>query len=294
MRGKFNQVQNRLELAVQAAELGLWDWNIEKDRVEFNSRWAEMLGYDLKEIDNSLETWKELIHEEDQKRVFSELQKHLNGETSCYETEHRLKTRSGSYKWVYDIGKVLIRDDSGNPVRAVGIHLDIDEKKKSEQKIKYLSFHNQLTGLYNRRYFENEIERLNQSRRLPISIVVMDMDGLKSINDRFGHRTGDEFIKKAGSIFKESFRKEDVVARIGGDEFSVILPETDLETSRELCSRVQQRMKQFNENRDLPVPIKISLGTAVMQGPNQDLNQVFDEADRNMYHNKGRRRQKLS
>ncbi|MFW6026610.1 MAG: diguanylate cyclase domain-containing protein [Candidatus Woesearchaeota archaeon] len=171
---------------------------------------------------------------------------------------------------------------------------DITERKEQQKKIKKLSFHDQLTGLYNRRYFENEIERLDNSRKIPISIVMGDIDGLKYINDNYGHQMGDKFIEKIGEIFSDSVRDSDIVARVGGDEFSVILPETDNITAKKLCNRIKNTCKNFNKNSSLPEPLKFSLGTATKTSPNQDLNKIFNKADQRMYKNKGRSRKNLS
>ncbi|MFW5890787.1 MAG: diguanylate cyclase [bacterium] len=187
-----------------------------------------------------------------------------------------------------------ILDKNGEIIYIIEQLRDITERKKREEKIKQLSFHDHLTGLYNRRYFEKEIERLDKSRRLPISIVIGDMDGLKYINDNYGHKLGDKFIKKIGEIFSNSVRKADIVARVGGDEFSVILPETDNITAKKLCNRIRNGCRKFNKNSDLPEPLKFSLGTATKTSPDEDLNEIFDRADRRMYKNKGRSRKNMS
>ncbi|MFW6281662.1 MAG: diguanylate cyclase [bacterium] len=170
------------------------------------------------------------------------------------------------------------------------VYNDISQRKKEEEKIKYLSFHDQLTGLYNRRYFENEIERLNHSRRLPIAIVVGDIDGLKGINDTYGHKKGDKYIEKISNIIEETTRTEDVVARIGGDEISIILPETGSSQAKKLCERIRNKCEEFNQTKNFPVSLSISLGHATTHKIEDDLNEVFKKADRRMYQNKGRKR----
>ncbi|MGM0420944.1 MAG: diguanylate cyclase domain-containing protein, partial [Bacillota bacterium] len=158
--------------------------------------------------------------------------------------------------------------------------------KQEREKARYQALHDQLTGLYNRWYFESEVTRLNKSRRLPISILVADMDSLKFINDNYGHQVGDEFIKKMGEILANSIREEDILARIGGDEFSLILPETDEETARQLCTRVKNSCEEFNDQNALPAPLKVSLGAAVKTTEDEDLYDVFNQADKRMYANK--------
>ncbi|WP_175452802.1 PAS domain S-box protein [Halorientalis regularis] len=133
---QIQELKDRLELAVEGAELGVWDWNVKTDEVEFNDQWAEMLGYDPANIGDHLDAWEKRVHPDDISEVEATLESHLAGETEYYDSEHRMKTVDGNWKWIRDIGEVVERDDNGDPVRAVGIHLDIDERKRREQELK--------------------------------------------------------------------------------------------------------------------------------------------------------------
>jgi diguanylate cyclase (GGDEF)-like protein/PAS domain S-box-containing protein len=159
---------------------------------------------------------------------------------------------------------------------------DISREKEIENKLVYLSFHDQLTGLYNRRYFENELERLNNSRRLPIAVVVGDLDNLKKINDNYGHKKGDQYIKKAAQMIKNNFREDDITARIGGDEFAVLLPETDYETASKISSRLESSCKES----EIDDNFHISTGCAVKNTMDEDLEDIFIRADQRMYQEK--------
>lgn len=156
---------------------------------------------------------------------------------------------------------------------------DITERVEREKKIEYLSFHDELTGLYNRRYIETEIKRLSNSRKLPISIIIGDLDKLKIINDNFSHTLGDKYIKKASEILKYSFRNEDIIARIGGDEFAVLLPETDKEMAEKICDRIRENFNKANENEELTIPLSISLGCSTMNCDDNDLIKYYKESD---------------
>lgn len=169
------------------------------------------------------------------------------------------------------------------------LYTDISQKKKKEREIEYLSFHDEMTGLYNRRYFENELERLESSRKIPITIVIGDLDGLKKVNDTYGHKSGDDFIKSAAWVLGEVSRSEDVVARMGGDEFAVILPETDADAAKKYCQRIRAEINNFNQQNNLPQALSISLGTAVYDENSISLEAVFNQADKQMYFNKGRK-----
>ncbi len=128
--------QERLALALEGGDLGLWDWNMKTNYVYFSERWASLLGYKTDEIIPHVDTWKNMLHPEDEERVYKELESHLEGKTESYYTEHRLKTKTGEWKWIADRGKVVQRDKKGNPVRVIGVHQDISERKKAEIKLK--------------------------------------------------------------------------------------------------------------------------------------------------------------
>ncbi|OYR41768.1 PAS domain-containing protein [Halorubrum sp. Hd13] len=131
----LQQLKDRLELAVEGAQLGIWDWDMTTDEVEFNDQWARMLGHSADEIEPRLEEWERRVHPDDLGPVEDALSDHMAGETEYYDTEHRMRTASGEWKWIRDVGKIVERDGDGEPVRAVGIHLDIDERKRRETEL---------------------------------------------------------------------------------------------------------------------------------------------------------------
>lgn len=125
--------KKRLEMVIQGANLGTWDWNIKSGKVIFNERWAEMLGFTLDEIEPHISTWERLVHPDEEEEITRILTDHLEGRTPVYTAEHRLKHKSGKWIWVLDVGKVFERDAEGNPSRAAGIHMDISRQKDVEQ-----------------------------------------------------------------------------------------------------------------------------------------------------------------
>jgi len=128
--------EQRLELALSGADLGLWDWHIPSGNVTFNARWAEMLGYRLGEIRPHVSSWEKLVHPDDQPIISNALQRHFRGETPFYETEHRVRHKDGHWVWVLDRGKVMERAEDGSPLRAVGTHLDITARKSAEVRLR--------------------------------------------------------------------------------------------------------------------------------------------------------------
>jgi len=175
---------------------------------------------------------------------------------------------------------------AGIIIISAGLYKVIQLLENDNKKIRYLSFHDPLTGLYNRRYFENEMKRLNKSRRIPISIIVIDIDGLKIVNDTYGHKKGDEYIKETGKIIDSITRKEDIVARIGGDEFAVILPETDTKTVNNFCEQLNIRRCRHPHNLDICEDLSFTAGCATKINSQTSLGEIFIKADKNMYSKK--------
>ena len=173
--------------------------------------------------------------------------------------------------------------------------MDITDRKQIEEKLRYMSFHDALTGLYNRGYFEEEMDRLKSSRQFPVSIIACDLDDLKQINDSLGHDVGDQAIKAAAKILRSNvFRKEDVVARIGGDEFVILLPNADVNDNPAIRERLDQSIRDFNEsteNDGLFRPISMSYGCAIIQA-GESLMEGYKQADANMYIDKLKKKTK--
>lgn len=126
---------HRLRLALQAIDAGVWDWDITTGKVDFSERWATMLGYAPNEIKRHVSTWEKLILPDDMPEVMDTLNAHLKGRLSIYQIEHRLLTKSGEWKWILDTGQVVARDEKGNPLRAIGTHIDIDQRKRNELEL---------------------------------------------------------------------------------------------------------------------------------------------------------------
>lgn len=153
------------------------------------------------------------------------------------------------------------------------------------EEIRYLSFHDQLTDLYNRRYLHRELTRLEDSDEYPIAIILADLDGLKGINDRYGHAEGDRYLRSFADVLREIFRDDDIVARMGGDEFVVVLPDTDRDEGERIVSRIRSAVESFNRNTPNP-PLSISLGLAVSEDRAQPFERTYHLADRRMYREK--------
>ncbi len=156
-------------------------------------------------------------------------------------------------------------------------------------KIRYFSFRDNLTGLYNRAFISEEIKRLDTKRQLPISIIMTDINNLKMFNDSFGHQKGDELIIKTADILRKTFRSEDIIARWGGDEFIIFLPKTDRNTSVKIIQRLEENCQRtYNEK----LPVSLSIGLDLKTKSKKDIKEVINQADHNMYEDKIKKRRK--
>jgi diguanylate cyclase (GGDEF)-like protein/PAS domain S-box-containing protein len=168
---------------------------------------------------------------------------------------------------------------------------DVADRKSTEEKLKYLSFHDNLTGLYNRSYFDEELQRLDTTRQLPLSIIIGDIDGFKLVNDAFGYKEGDKLLKKLSKVLKDSCRSEDMLARWGGDEFVILLPGTDIQGVYEIIARIEKKSREINSGE---IPLNISLGFSTKDKPEQSIDSVIKEAENSMKQKKLLQSKKVS
>jgi diguanylate cyclase (GGDEF)-like protein/PAS domain S-box-containing protein len=198
------------------------------------------------------------------------------GETKIIEVR---VPRSDEDRYYLTTAKPVI-DKNGKVVLVICISKEITERKRLEKELLRLSNYDSLTGLYNRHYFEVELERIQVSRLFPVSIIVSDMDKLKSVNDQYGHAMGDKFIQKAAMVIQDSIRSGDIAARTGGDEFTILLPETDEDSASEIVKRLLSNVQKMDDDR-----LHLSVGFCSGElGSN--LVDIFRLADERMYSNK--------
>ncbi len=186
----------------------------------------------------------------------------------------------------YDFGELQARVKVGQRMLEMQASLleEIDKRKQIEENLRRIGFHDALTSLYSRSFFEEEMHRLGNSRYSPMGIIVCDIDGLKLINDTLGHHKGDELLKLAAGILKKCFRTSDILARIGGDEFAVLLPQTGQDCVQECVQRIQTEVDLYNA-QNLGFGLSISIGYAVSEGQT-DMHELFKKADDAMYRQK--------
>ncbi|MPM15295.1 hypothetical protein SDC9_61663 [bioreactor metagenome] len=176
-----------------------------------------------------------------------------------------------------------IRDENGDTFGVVMVFRDVSRDREQQDHILDLSYHDSLTGLYNRRYLSEYLTCHDTAGNLPLAIIIGDVNGLKLTNDAFGHTEGDRLLKKVAESLKESCRREDVIARWGGDEFLIILPKAEIGTVRKITQRMQHT---FVEKSEGPLQISVSLGYAVKESEGKNVRDILNEAEKWMYHKK--------
>ncbi len=204
-------------------------------------------------------------------------------------SEHSLTmelVRSDGTTAIGEFSLTLVRNDEGRVTGFRGIGRDVTERKRYEEQLKYLSMHDQLTDLYNRAYFENELNRLSGGREYPVTIISVDLDGLKLVNDTLGHEKGDELLKACAMVLQDSLRRSDILARVGGDEFVAILPRTGREKGEEVVERIKSNVELYNRKNEHQVPLSISVGLSTAEKISKPLEEAFREADDLMYRDK--------
>lgn len=280
---ELKEKEERWKFAIENNGDGVWDWDIKTNKVVFSNTWIKMLDYEEEELQKDFQTFIRLIPTEDLQLFYENLQKHFNGEQEVFRTEHKLKCKNGEFKDYLARGKIVGWDANGNPNRMICTHTDITERKKAFEKVAYLCFHDNLTGVYNRAFLEEEMRRLDTKRQLPLTIIMGDVDCLKLVNDAFGHEEGDRLIKGIAKILKKACREEDIIARTGGDEFVIMLPMV----TEEIGLRIVEKIKKLcNQDMSLPIQPNISLGVATKTIEEENIFDIYKKAEERMYNNK--------
>jgi diguanylate cyclase (GGDEF)-like protein/PAS domain S-box-containing protein len=318
---KFNvsdMSDDMLHTVLELVSDGIWDWNANTGFVYRNAGWYEMLGYCPHSLDNSVLTWENIIHPDDYPQVMARFDDHLSQRSAVYQAEYRCRTQDGGYIWIEDRGQVLARNADGSVARMVGAHRSIEDKRRLvdalerrnhsleamiEERTAQLSRVNQqlqlqleenrklahtdtLTAIANRYRLEQALpqacERAQRFRE-PLSLIAMDIDDFKTINDHYGHALGDAALVHVVENVKRFVRDGDLLSRWGGDEFIMILPNTPLAEARTLSEAIRDGLQDL-----LPVgDFRVTMSFGVVQRFDEEQQTgLMARADQALYRSK--------
>jgi len=256
-----------------------------KSRVVFLNKAAELLTEWTSEdaINQTIETVFSVVDEFSRKPSINIVKDTIENANIFKKGLHTLLISKFGIERSVEYTVAPIIEDNGTVVGSVLVFRDFSDQRREERKIEYLSYHDQLTGLYNRRFFEEELRRLDTKRNYPLALVMGDVNGLKLVNDSFGHAAGDQLLRKAAAIMQIGCRSDDILARLGGDEFVIILPKTDAIGAE----AVIQRIKDLLENEKVEaISLSVSFGYEVKQFATERMQDVFKRAEDHLYRHK--------
>jgi len=279
--------EERYALAVLGANDGLWDWDLTSDRIYYAPRWKSILGYQDEQIGDSPQEWFGRVHPLDAERVRAEVSEHLAARSSHLETEHRMRHDDGAYRWVLTRG-MAVRDDRGAAVRMAGSQSDITQRKSAEDRLQHDAFHDSLTGLSNRSLLLDRLGRaLARAKRRPdgrFAVLFLDIDGFKFVNDSLGHQTGDQLLIAISRRLEGCLRATDSVARIGGDEFIILMDDVeDTQDVMTLADRVLAELQCPFALNGHELVTTASIGIALSEPGYDRAEEIVRNADIAMY-----------
>jgi diguanylate cyclase (GGDEF)-like protein/PAS domain S-box-containing protein len=259
-----------------------------------NRSLCNLLGYSEREL---LETdFQAVTHPDDVGNDLANLYRLLQSQTPTSQVEKRYVHRDGEVVWALN-SVSLVRDADEQPAHFIFQIQDITERKRAEAALQSLSLVDELTGLYNRRGFlavtEQHVAAIRRDEKTPL-VVYADLDGLKEINDSFGHPEGDRALANAAEILKETFRSSDIIARLGGDEFVILAAIDPEESGQLLMQRLQEKFDASNAQRTRPYDLSVSVGVANFEEDRYSIEELMAQADRAMYEDKRRKPSRYS
>jgi diguanylate cyclase (GGDEF)-like protein/PAS domain S-box-containing protein len=290
--------ENRWKLAMESTGDGVWDWHVPSGVEFYSKRLIEMYGFEEGEIASEAMELDQRTHPDDRAQMEFARDAHFNGLAPTYFNEHRILCKDGSWKWVLSRGMLISRDADGKPLRMIGTHTDITERKNAEALIRQQAFFDTLTGLPNRRMLRERLEQeIRRSRRdnQQLAILFIDLDHFKEVNDTLGHNSGDQLLIEAARRIRQCVRESDTVARMGGDEFTVIL--TDISNSdhlEPLLQKILRAMDALFQIGEEQAFVSASIGITLYPLDGTEIEDLFKNADQALYVAKGEGRNRFS
>jgi diguanylate cyclase (GGDEF)-like protein/PAS domain S-box-containing protein len=280
----YKQEKEKFETTLLSVGDGVISTDIDGNVDIINSVSERLTGWKQEEAHGKpLEEVFNILNDNTRERCDNPVMKVLEtGEIIDFSNHTILVSRDGTQRPIEDSAAPIF-NENGEISGVVLVFRDFTEKKKYQDEIQRLSYRDYLTGVYNRRFFETELQRLNSEQNLPLSIIMCDVNGLKLINDSLGHAVGDDLLKKASKALTKGFRSKDIIARVGGDEFAVLLPETNGDEVMKLISDVQELLSKEKINN---LDVSVSFGYETKTSQTETIDLIFKQAEDDMYQNK--------
>ncbi len=287
MTEELRASEERFHLAVNGAQEGIWDVDLQTDELYHSPRMAQMLGYTEAEMPARQEAWDAITHPADRVHFRNEMDKHFMDPGHVFDMLVRLRHHDGSWRWVQRRGTAL-RDAQGRAMRFSGTHLDVTERKQLEEEVQQLAFYDHLTGLPNRRLFSDRLgQTLTRARRTHsrMALMFIDLDKFKPINDAYGHETGDWVLQSVARRIEGCLRASDTAARVGGDEFLVLLPDVQSnDDALAVAEKIRAELaRPFVSATQLSLWASSSIGIAVYPDHANTEEDLLRLGDRAMY-----------
>jgi diguanylate cyclase (GGDEF)-like protein/PAS domain S-box-containing protein len=272
----------KLRLAVDAAELTYWEWDRDTDRVHWG---RQPLAADAEGRTARWTEYREQVHPDDRERYLAKIAAAWESGAVCT-NEYRMIARDGREVWISSRGKALV-DASGRPTRMVGVSQDVTERKRREAEDRFLAHHDSLTGLPNRRLLDDRLRQalhLAQRRDWRVAVMLVDLDDFKKVNDQFGHNIGDAALREVAQRLAACMRKADTLARQGGDEFVVMIPELSGDTDCEVVAgKILRALEPPVRVEGVQARLGASIGVSVYPADARDGEALLRNADAAMY-----------
>ncbi|GEM_PF-774250 len=277
----LEEKEYNLRIAQEIAHVGSFDYDIASERLACSDECLRICGTTQNEFSGKTDAIIQFIHPEERAYGLEIAQKAIT-EKKIMGSELRLIRRDSEERIVdYRIGPVF--DDNGDCVRATGTIQDITERKRTERELLHLSYHDSLTGMHNRRYFEDKLKELDQEKNLPITVAMADINGLKRINDSYGHAQGDKVLISAAKTFQRCCREVDIIARLGGDEFGFIFPNMDADQAGDVFKHIRS---SWPGDTIQGMPDSVTFGLSVKSSCDGDLLPLVSMAENDLFRNK--------
>ena len=295
---ELRATEARWKLALDSTGDGIWDWDIVTGVEIFSKRFMEMYGFGEGELASRTDEFDARTHPDDIEQLLRHRQAHLDGLTPTFINEHRIQCKDGNWKWTLSRGMVISRDAQGRPLRMIGTHTDITGRKHSETLIWQQANFDALTGLPNRRMLRDRLEQeIKKSRRdgRQLAILFIDLDQFKEVNDTLGHDKGDLLLIEAARRVRGCVRETDTVARMGGDEFTVVLSElSDCACTERITHKILEAMTAVFQLGDEQVFLSASIGITMYPTDATEFENLLKNADQALYVAKAAGRNRFS